>query len=1350
MHHTHEKGTQVDHAQLNTQKRFPESGLVIVLRGLLRGPQGAALYAVSRLRAWRPLVALLLIALAVTLASGTSTALASAPPSLQFAGTNAIKAYGNYGNDAIYVFSTRLYSAALLSVNELDTKWRAEYSTSKAALEGGSGTIAGSGEEPGSHVDGEGEDLTFGTPTGQVIGGNAHQLHHLVPETHYYAQFVAENSAGRTVLPFEFTTSPVEAPEVGRQSETGGDDTPDLYARVSSPTEVSFTGILETNGAATKYSIGYSTSPSGPVTVCATGSISVAEDYAEPDVVCTGLAPETTYYPHLTLTNEKGTREQTTTVGPGGGEISTFTTPTAKPVAGTPEVRNVTADSAHVIADVNPNHEETRWRFEYATSMIGPWTIVPGGAGSISQAEAEAGSPNVGTTVTGLSPAGTYYVRLFAESAVGEGENGFGEPISTETRGFASFETAGPPTATTLAMHAVDGESLRIIGAVDPNSNPTSAEQTVTIEGAPTGGTFTLTFDGQTTVPIAYHTIGNSTVEGVQKALDNLSLPGAPRFEVEGPASGPYTIYFGGAGNGFGQENPLVGKSQPAIEAHAAGLSPSGAVTVAITQQGGVAYDAHYHFQYVSEEQFKNEGEWANAASTPEVDAGSGSEVKFGGADLPTLTSGETYRYRIVATSSSPGNPVVDGAEHALVVPVAPAPDRSASCPNETLRTGASASLPDCRAYEQLTPVDKEGAREPFNYGFGVGGGVLIGKEGDHVTLEAPEVSWGAGPAAGEDPYFFSREAGNGWRMTAASNQPETGVDKPETQLFAPDLTSFAFLSSFQTSDTSASKEIEYKTGPPGGPYTTVASVPRSDIKGENSETSNAWVASSADFSKLVLASEDHTLLEGVPTGTKEGADLYEYSGGELRQVNVSGSGATIGACGATIAKGNEAAGEVSSAHAVSSDGSRVFFEAAPGSNCSEPKHLYMRVDHENTVDLGASQFIAANSEGTKLLLEKRSGTREILLYETESASLKSLFVLGARAAAGSTSLFNVSEDLSAIYFVSPDQLTPEAQSIASGEATSLYLYRYDVSAEKLTFIDLGDKNMLLAQVSPDGRYLYFSAEAVGGVPGGLGEEAKHGFSQQVYRYDSSESLIQCMSCASPFDPEPKLTAVFGETGGTGGMLASKTGSPRSEFASSNGDYVFFDTPSALLPSDVDGEVAPERGSEGEGEITENKSYSFSVSSDVYEWRKSGVDGCVHLQGCLALITNGRGGFLNLFLGTDESGQDAFFYTNSELLPQDDDTAGDIYDARIGGGTPPAPPRPVECEGDACAAQANPPNDATPSSFTFSGAGNLSPVATPTPNTKAKPKKKVVKKKPKKKKGKKVGRKAKKSAKGRK
>ena len=263
-----------------------------------------------------------------------------------------------------------------------------------------------------------------------------------------------------------------------------------------------------------------------------------------------------------------------------------------------------------------------------------------------------------------------------------------------------------------------------------------------------------------------------------------------------------------------------------------------------------------------------------------------------------------------------------------------------------------------------------------------------------------------------------------------------------------------------------------------------------------------------------------------------------------------------------------------------------------------------------------------------------------------------------------------------------------------------------------------GSGDRVSYSVSPDGRYFYFTTVTVAGLPGG-GEELKTphaadgGPTSQVYRYDSTEAVIQCLSCASSFDPEPKLSALFTTNGNV--------------TASENGDYVFFDTPAALVSSDVDGEIAPE-GLEYLG--GEHSSIFYSVSSDVYEWRRDGIHGCAQLQGCLALITSGGGGFLNVLLGTSASGEDVYFETNESLVPSDNDTAADIYDARVDGGFA-EPARPVECKGDSCSTPFAPPGEVTPSSSTFQGAGDLPPTAVSSAPVKKKAAPKKKKRKPK-------------------
>lgn len=110
---------------------------------------------------------------------------------------------------------------------------------------------------------------------------------------------------------------------------------------------------------------------------------------------------------------------------------------------------------------------------------------------------------------------------------------------------------------------------------VDGKSNEV---QTVTITGSPTGGTFTLTYSGQTTSGIAY----NATANAVKSALQALSTVGNGNVAVTGSAGGPYTVTFQG---------DLAGINAAAMTASGAGLTggSSPAVNVATATAGGDA-----------------------------------------------------------------------------------------------------------------------------------------------------------------------------------------------------------------------------------------------------------------------------------------------------------------------------------------------------------------------------------------------------------------------------------------------------------------------------------------------------------------------------------------------------------------------------------------------------------------------------------------------------------------------------------------------------------------------------------------------------------------------------------------
>lgn len=104
--------------------------------------------------------------------------------------------------------------------------------------------------------------------------------------------------------------------------------------------------------------------------------------------------------------------------------------------------------------------------------------------------------------------------------------------------------------------------------------------QSVTISGAPTGGTFTLSFGGNTTSAIAY----NASAAAVQAALEALASIGAGNVSVSGAAGGPYTVTFVGA-----LANTNVAQLT-ATGSLTGGSSP--AVAVATTTAGGSAIDS--------------------------------------------------------------------------------------------------------------------------------------------------------------------------------------------------------------------------------------------------------------------------------------------------------------------------------------------------------------------------------------------------------------------------------------------------------------------------------------------------------------------------------------------------------------------------------------------------------------------------------------------------------------------------------------------------------------------------------------------------------------------------------------
>ena len=105
--------------------------------------------------------------------------------------------------------------------------------------------------------------------------------------------------------------------------------------------------------------------------------------------------------------------------------------------------------------------------------------------------------------------------------------------------------------------------------------------QTVTITGTPTGGTFTLTYSGQTTSAIAY----NASAATVDAALEALSNIGAGDVAVTGSAGGPWTVTFSTA---------LAATNVDEMTASGASLTGGSSQSISVSDE--VASSGPYHW----------------------------------------------------------------------------------------------------------------------------------------------------------------------------------------------------------------------------------------------------------------------------------------------------------------------------------------------------------------------------------------------------------------------------------------------------------------------------------------------------------------------------------------------------------------------------------------------------------------------------------------------------------------------------------------------------------------------------------------------------------------------------------
>jgi hypothetical protein len=158
----------------------------------------------------------------------------------------------------------------------------------------------------------------------------------------------------------------------------------------------------------------------------------------------------------------------------------------------------------------------------------------------------------VTTTLAFNAAASVLQTALNALSHVPAGTGGINDvqtaTVSGATGGTFTLTFGGQTTAA-IAFNATSAAvqaALAALSTIGTGTTGTYATQEITLFGGATGGTFTLTLGGQTTSALAF----NATAATIQTALQALSSVGSGNATVEGQVGGPFNVAFAGTLSG--------------------------------------------------------------------------------------------------------------------------------------------------------------------------------------------------------------------------------------------------------------------------------------------------------------------------------------------------------------------------------------------------------------------------------------------------------------------------------------------------------------------------------------------------------------------------------------------------------------------------------------------------------------------------------------------------------------------------------------------------------------------------------------------------------------------------------
>ena len=833
---------------------------------------------------------------------------------------------------------------------------------------------------------------------------------------------------------------------------------------------------------------------------------------------------------------------------------------------------------------------------------------------------------------------------------------------------------------------------------------------------APSGGEYSCHGEGEERTPETPFTGGKQ--EAVSAEVTGLMVP-AVNYTfclIVRNRAGTYTE---GPPETF-QTPPLP----PTVESESTSLVETGAATfeATIDPQGA---ETAYHFEYGPAA-----GDYDVSVPIPDREIAAGVAGVEVSARATGLAPSTTYHYRVVASNVVEGSPVTENGPDQTFMTLTPQGTGSpANCPNEQRRAEQpyGLGLPDCRAYEQVSPLNKEGGSvEDWTSRAAVSGGAIV---------YLSENSFSGPKGAQLQNTYLSRRGPDGWG-TQNITQPirlndETYLNEEYVQMiFTPELTKGTFvqpwssLSSdfpagyndlYVTDFAERSDEVVNNVVQPG--------IPPYDQEGEHGPACFGCFpytsGGSVDFSHVVF-SEEGALTPGASPNLYH---PYEWVDGHLYQVDVPPAGTTFPNGGSA------------GAHGVSENGLRVVFAQEPEGG---PSQVYVRENPEQppvdgsecavpadacTVQVSASQrktadprgpqpasFVGASANGSRVFFTSNAELTNNAYTGEEDEARTSMNTpsragretadrsharqrTGEQDGAAVEKVLDISEEGSYVYFVATGKLATNENShhdtAQSGER-NLYLYHEGT----VTFIatlspeDLTDQQYEKegSKVSGDGTHLAFISErsltGYDNQPLGPREGCGPEGCDEIYLFDASTGSLVCASC------DPSGARPVGAAWLSGSSPRAFSPGPQardlsyvSRNLSEDGSQLFFDSHDPLLP------------------------HASNGLTNVYEYE----------NGHLYLISDGAGRYGSDFLDASANGKDVFFTTADGLLPSDQDERVDVYDARVEGGFP-VPASPSTCDnGDSCKGPASPQPGVfgAPASATFSGAGNPAPEAPP-------------------------------------